>query len=124
MIMHTKSELIRNCFAAYKNRDRKALEKAFAEDFTFTSPYDDHISKAEYFVRCWPVSASGRMANEIERIFEQGDEAFVTYRVVMAKGESFRNTEFFVFEGDRVKSIDVYFGASYSDGKFVKQKEQ
>jgi ketosteroid isomerase-like protein len=122
--MTTKSELIRNCFAAYTNRDRKALEDAFAEDFTFTSPYDDRISKAEYFVRCWPVATSGRMSNEIERIFEQGDEAFVTYRVLMEKGECFRNTEFFLFEGERVKSIDVYFGASYSDGKFVRQKEQ
>ena len=42
----------------------------------------------------------------------------------MEKGETFRNTEFFVFEGERVKSIDVYFGASYADGQFVKQKDQ
>jgi len=122
--MTTKSELIRNCFAAYRDRDRTVLEHAFAEDFTFTSPYDDHIGKAEYFQRCWPVSASGKMTNEIEQIFEQGNAAFVTYRCAIEKGETFRNTEFFVFEGERVKSIDVYFGASYSDGKFVKQKDQ
>jgi ketosteroid isomerase-like protein len=118
-----KSDIIRACFAAYRERKREVLERAFAEDFTFTSPYDDHISKAEYFVRCWPLSSSGQMTNEVERIFEQGDAAFVTYRVVAQKGECFRNTEFFVFEGETVKSIDVYFGASYQDGKFVKQKE-
>jgi len=28
-----------------------------------------------------------------------------------------------VFERDQVKSIDVYFGASYRGGVFVKQKE-
>ena len=28
------------------------------------------------------------------------------------------------FAGDRIKSIEVYFGASYKDGKFVKQKAQ
>jgi ketosteroid isomerase-like protein len=122
--MPTRSDLIRKCFAAYKQRDRQVLEDAFGEDFAFTSPYDDHISKAECFVRCWPVSASGQMTNEIERIFEQGNEAFVTYRVTTAKGESFRNTEFFEFDGERVKSIDVYFGASYRDGKFVNQKDQ
>jgi len=120
--MATNSDFVRKCFAAYKDRDRAVLERAFAEDFTFTSPYDDRISKAEYFVRCWPVSASGRMANEIERIFEQGNAAFVTYRVAMEKGESFRNTEFFVFEGERVKSIDVYFGAS--SGKLLMQNDQ
>src|SRR5215475_5515295 len=74
--MPTRSDVIRRCFAAYLNRDRKVLEDAFAEDFRFTSPYDDAIDKAAYFERCWPISASGRMANEIERIFEQGDAAF------------------------------------------------
>ena len=33
----------------------------------------------------------------------------MTYRCAMEKGETFRNTEFFVFEGERVKSINVYF---------------
>ena len=120
--MPTKSDLIRSCFAAYVSRDRKVLEDAFADDFTFTSPYDDAIDKAAYFERCWPISASGRMSNEIERIFEQGNAAFVTYRVVTGEGDEFRNTEFFTFTGDRVKSIDVYFGASYRNGTFVAQK--
>jgi hypothetical protein len=122
--MPARSDLVRMCLRRTGTAIARRWRKAFAEDFTFTSPYDDHIGKAEYFERCWPVSASGRMTNEIERIFEQGDAAFVTYRCAMEKGETFRNTEFFVFEGDRVKSIDVYFGASYSDGKFVKQKDQ
>ena len=36
---------------------------------------------------------------------------------------SFRNTEFFSFEGDKIKHIDVYFGATYQDGVFVRQSE-
>ena len=47
----------------------------------------------------------------------------MTYRVVTKAGDEFRNTEFFVFEGDRIKSIDVYFGASCRGGVFQKQKE-
>jgi hypothetical protein len=43
---------------------------------------------------------------------------------VRNRNEEFRNTEFFVFAGDRIKSIDVYFGASYRDGAFVKQKSE
>lgn len=122
--MPTKSELIRKYFVAYKTQDRKVLEDGLADDFTFTSPYDDAIDKAAYFERCWPISTSGRIkSNDIERIFEQGEEAFVTYRVVTRAGDEFRNTEFFVFAGDQVKSIDVYFGASYRDGVFQKQKE-
>jgi ketosteroid isomerase-like protein len=118
--MPTKSDIIRSMFAAYRSKNRKAVEDALADDFTFTSPYDDAIDKATYFARCWPNSEHIE-SNEIERIFEQGDAAFVTYRVRNGN-EEFRNTEFFVFAGRRIKSIDVYFGASYRDGIFVKQQ--
>jgi hypothetical protein len=37
--------------------------------------------------------------------------------------QEFRNTEFFTFKGDEVKRIDVYFGATYQNGVFVRQKE-
>ena len=58
---------------------------------------------------------------KLERIFVEGDEAFVTYSCVARGGRTFRNTEFFVFEGNKVKRIDVYFGAAYDNGRFVKQ---
>jgi ketosteroid isomerase-like protein len=118
---HSKAELIRGYFAAYESGDRKVIEDGFADDFTFTSPYDDAIDKPTYFERCWPNNERIRQF-QIERIFERGDEAFVTYRIMTKNGDDFRNTEFFVFAGDRLKHVDVYFGASYRDGKFVKQK--
>ena len=34
--------------------------------------------------------------------------------------KEFRNTEYFVFEGDRIRQINVYFGAAYKYGAFVK----
>jgi ketosteroid isomerase-like protein len=116
----SKSDLIRNCFAAYKTKDRLALERLFADDFTFTSPYDDRIDKAEYFARCWP-HADRIKTNVLEKIFVEGDEAFVTYKCVTNNGKEFRNTEFFSFTGDQVREINVYFGATYRDGAFVKQ---
>ena len=45
----------------------------------------------------------------------------MTYQCVGKDGNSFRNTEFFTFDGDKIKRIDVYFGAAYEIGKFVKQ---
>ena len=51
---YSKAELIRGYFAAYGSGDRKVIEDGFADDFTFTSPYDDAIDKATYFERCWP----------------------------------------------------------------------
>jgi ketosteroid isomerase-like protein len=120
--MSDKATIIRAMFAAYRDKQRQVVEDTLADDFTFTSPYDDAIDKAEYFRRCWPVSERIE-SNEVERIFVQGDEAFVTYRV-RHEGDEFRNTEFFVFDGDRIRSVDVYFGASYRDGRFVRQKTE
>src|SRR6185295_3438949 len=106
-----KSELIRALFAAYMSNDRASVENSFTEDFTFTSPYDDRIDKATYFERCWRVSGwIERQA--LKRIFVEGEEAFVTYEVVTKEGKRFRNTEFFRFDGDKIRSIDVYFGAT------------
>jgi ketosteroid isomerase-like protein len=118
---HNKSELIRALFAAYRANDRKAVENSFTDDFRFTSPYDDAIDKATYFERCWRVS-DWIERQQLEKIFVEGDEAFVTYEVATKDGKRFRNTEFFCFDGERIRSIDVYFGATYQDGAFVKQQ--
>lgn len=116
----TKAEIIRGIFAAYLANDRRAVEEALTEDFRFTSPYDDAIDKATYFERCWR-NADWIARHELEKILVEGDEAFVTYNCVARSGRNFRNTEFFSFGGDRIRRIDVYFGATYENGVFVKQ---
>jgi ketosteroid isomerase-like protein len=117
-----KAEIIRAVFAAYLSNDRKAVEDALTDDFRFSSPYDDEIDKTTYFARCWRNS-DWIERHELERIFVEGDQAFVTYKCLAKGGKSFRNTEFFSFEGDKIKRIDVYFGATYENGVFVRQNE-
>ena len=116
-----KPGIIRALFAAYRANDRTSVEDSFTEDFRFTSPYDDRIDKATYFERCWRVS-DWIERQQLEKIVVEGDEAFVSYEVVTKEGKRFRNTEFFRFDGDKIRSIDVYFGATYKDGAFVKQQ--
>jgi ketosteroid isomerase-like protein len=117
-----RAEIIRTIFAAYMSNNRRAVEDALTDDFRFTSPYDDEIDKVTYFARCWR-NTEWIERHELERIFVEGDEAFVTYKCTAKGGKSFRNTEFFTFEGEKVKRIDVYFGAAYQNGAFVKQNE-
>jgi ketosteroid isomerase-like protein len=102
--------------------DRRAVEAVLADDFRFTSPYDDRIDKATYFARCWR-NTDWIERHELEQIIVEGDGVFVTYNCAAKGGKSFRNTEFFSFEGDKIRSIDVYFGATYQDGAFVRQNE-
>ena len=118
----SKPEIIRAIFAAYLSNDRKVVEESLTDDFRFTSPYDDEIDKTTYFERCWRNS-DWIDRHELAKIFVEGDEAFVTYKCIAKGGRSFRNTEFFTFEGDKVKRIDVYFGATYENGAFVKQQQ-
>jgi ketosteroid isomerase-like protein len=115
-----RAAMIRTLFAAYMNNDRKAVEDSLADDFRFTSPYDDAIDKPTYFERCWKTT-DWIERHELERIVVEGDTAFVTYHCTAKGGKSFRNTEFFVFSGDKIRRIDVYFGATYQEGVFVKQ---
>jgi hypothetical protein len=52
--------LARAYFKAFESADRAAMEAALAPGFTFTSPYDDHISRDQWFERCWPYAGSFR----------------------------------------------------------------
>lgn len=118
--MPTKENQIRQCFHAYQVHDRELLESLLTDDFTFTSPYDDHIDKAAYFERCWAGAIKTIESHTLEHIAVIADGAFVTYLALALDGKQFRNTEFFTFAGDKIASVDVYFGASYRDGVFVK----
>jgi ketosteroid isomerase-like protein len=108
------SGLVRKYLSAFITRDRKKLEDGLVEDFTFTSPRDDHISKAEFFERCYPGGDLFR-SQEIEQLFAQGNEAVVRYRAELKDGTKFHNMEFIRFEGDKIKSVDVYFGANIKE---------
>jgi hypothetical protein len=92
-----------------------------ADDFRFTSPCDGEIDKPTYFARCFGDSGWIKPQN-LERIFVEGSGALVTCRFAARDGRSFRNTEFFSFESDRIRRIDVYFGATYQNGAFLRQR--
>ena len=118
----SRADTVRAIFAAYLANDRRTVEDCLTEDFRFTSPYDDEIDKATYFERCWRGS-DWIERHQLEKIIADGDEVFATYQCVARGGKRFRNTEFFSFRGDKVKRIDVYFGATYENGRFVKQQQ-
>jgi ketosteroid isomerase-like protein len=112
------TNVVRAYVGAYETENREVVETLLADDFTFTSPNDDGIDKATYFERCWPDREASR-DQKIESIVVAGEKAFVTYSCTTQGGKSFRNTEFLTFSGDRIASVDVYFGAAYQDGVIV-----
>ncbi|WP_431099283.1 nuclear transport factor 2 family protein [Polaromonas aquatica] len=101
--------LVHRYFSAYETRDRQVLEDMLDKRFTFSSPLDDRINRAAYFARCWPNSRTLRRIL-VEKIFEQGDEAFIRYKAESTTGKKFRNTEWFRFENGKLMEVQVYFG--------------
>ncbi len=109
---------IRAVFQAYQDDDRETVERHIAEDFAFTSPYDDAIDRAAYFERCWP-NHKALNSMKVDRIFIDGDSAYVTYTARNMSGREFRNTEYFTFNGGKIASIEVYFGPEYKEGHML-----
>jgi ketosteroid isomerase-like protein len=104
-----RTDLVRRSYRAYETGDRRLLEEILADDFRFWSPPDPGIDLATYWERCWP-NHGHVAAFEFKRLAEIGDEVVVTYEAERTDGSRFRNTELFGFDGDTIKSVEVYFG--------------
>ncbi|GAA0330228.1 hypothetical protein GCM10009087_45520 [Sphingomonas oligophenolica] len=110
--------IVRAHFEAYRDRRREDSEALLADDFTFTSPYDDAIDRDAFFARCWPPGEHFTDFR-IERIVADTGGAYITYMVTTDEGTQFRNTEYLAVADGQIHSADVYFGATYAGGSFV-----
>lgn len=54
--MTSAAEIVRACFVAYEDKNRRAIEEILSKDFIFTSPLDNKIDRQTYLDRCWPIS--------------------------------------------------------------------
>ena len=109
------TELAKGYFRAYEAGDRAFVENALAPGFTFTSPFDDHIGREEYFRRCWRDEPLHRKFTFVA-VMQDGDQVFVAYDAQMRlpnavhPAATFRNAELMTFEAGKLKSVEVFFG--------------
>jgi hypothetical protein len=103
--------IIRTMFDAHQRLDKDVAATILTDDFTFGAPPDPPLDRAQYFEKFWP-SGEGQSIRTycIKRMLFGESDAFVTYEVEGMNGETFKNANYFVFEGDKIKHIDVYFG--------------
>src|SRR5262249_38755730 len=88
-------ELVRNWYAAWKNKDLGTFNRLLADDFTFSSAAgDDHISKSTFKTQCWDTQIHFIKDFDLERITTGADDAFVKYLCYTTNGKSFRNVEY------------------------------
>ena len=103
-------EKIPGYYQAWTQADRAAVEAVVGDPFSFTSPYDDHIDRTEFFRRCWP-NAGLHERFDVQRVLPDGEDgALVLYEARLKGGKMLRNVEYLRFEGERLRAVEVYFG--------------
>ncbi|MGW4564448.1 nuclear transport factor 2 family protein [Streptomyces sp. NPDC004561] len=106
----TPARVVEAAFRHYRAQDREAALPLYADDFTFTSPQDDHIGKAAFFERCFPTA--GRFAEQRILHLVAADEelVFVQYEYELTAGGRYRNVEAITVRDGLIREVQVYFG--------------
>ena len=107
----SNTDVVRAAFDAYLAQDRYAAERLIAEDYSFTSPQDDHIDKAGFLERCFPT-ADRLTSQEILELVSAGEEGvFILYEYELKNGDRHRSAEFITGRCGRLVETQVFFGA-------------
>jgi ketosteroid isomerase-like protein len=101
--------VVRDSYRAFETGDRELAERLLGEELRFHAPPDPELDREGYFERCWP-NAGHLEAFELVRLFERGEEVFVTYEARRSDGSRFRNTEVLTVRDGRIVEVEVYFG--------------
>lgn len=107
-------QLIRKYYAAWGSKEWHALNMLLTDDFTFTSPNDDHDSKAVYKTRCWDPNVNLIGHFDLQQIAGNGNEAFVMYVAQVKGGKTIENVEHFTIKDGKVAAVRCYFGGQNS----------
>ena len=108
-------DLAKGYYRAYEANDRAFVESHLAEGFTFTSPFDDHIGREDYFRRCWPEK-NIHFRFDFVTVMQEGNRVFIAYDAQLREPNAvhpaarFRNAELMTFENGKLKSVEVFFG--------------
>ena len=106
-----KSDVVRALVQSYLHQDTAAADQLLADDFTFTSPQDDHIDKATFFERCFPASVLLESHRLVDVVPTEDDDVFMRYEYEsLQTGQRHSNVEVHTVRGGKVTEIQVFFG--------------
>jgi ketosteroid isomerase-like protein len=105
-------QTIRNYYAAWEKKDWGSLDSLLTNNFTFSSPVDDHISKSSYKTGCWDTQAKLIERFDLVRVIASGTDGFVMYVCHTKAGRMFHNVEYFRFTDGKVQAVECYFGTA------------
>jgi ketosteroid isomerase-like protein len=103
-------ETIRDYYKSWETKDWRTTDSLLADDFTFSSPVDDHISKSAFKKGCWDTQVALIARHELTHVIGTGNQAFVMYVCHTTTGKAFRNVEYLRLKDAKVEAIECYFG--------------
>jgi ketosteroid isomerase-like protein len=107
-------EIVGKYYAAWETKDWHPVDIMLANDFTFSSPLDDHISKSDFKAGCWDTQIAYIDRFDLKQVIGTDNEAFVMYVCHTTNGKTFRNVEYFRLRDNKVKAVECYFGGKSS----------
>jgi len=107
-------EAVRKYYAAWESKDWHRIDSQLTDDFTFSSPLDDHISKSDFKAGCWDTQIAYIDVFDLKQVIGTDDDAFVMYICHTTNGKTFRNVEYFQFRDGKVKAVECFFGGKAS----------
>jgi ketosteroid isomerase-like protein len=112
-VRRRNEETVRKYYALWSQQnDWHPVDMLLTDDFTFTSPRDDRISKSAFKTGCWDTQHALIGGFELDRIFVIGDGVFVRYTCRTKNGNSFRNVEYLQLKDHKIEAIECYFGGA------------
>jgi ketosteroid isomerase-like protein len=103
-------DTVRASMDAYRRQDIEAAAHLLAEDFSFTSPQDDHIDKSAYLERCFPTADRFAASEILALVPADDDSVFLLYEYELRTGERYRNTEYITVRNGQLVETQVFFG--------------
>lgn len=104
-------EAIRKYYKAWETGEWPVVDGLLTDHFTFSSPVDDHISKAQFKTGCWDTQVNFIAHHDLKHVFGSGNDALVLYVCSTRNGKTFRNTEYLHVKDGRIEAIECYFGS-------------
>ncbi|MGW0875929.1 nuclear transport factor 2 family protein [Streptomyces sp. NPDC002740] len=109
-MINSPTAIVEAAFQYYRSQDREAAFPLYADDFTFTSPQDDHIDKAAFFERCFPTADRFREQRSLHVTPADEELVLVHYEYELTTGDRYRNIEAITVRDGLIREVQVFFG--------------
>ncbi|MEU5532044.1 nuclear transport factor 2 family protein [Streptomyces sp. NPDC020362] len=103
-------DVVEAAFRHYLAQDRAAARPLYADDFTFTSPQDDHIGKTAFFDRCFPTADRLREQRLLHVTPADDELVLAHYEYELTTGDRYRNVEAITVRDGLIREVQVFFG--------------